>query len=162
LLFWPWITLPSGGFFSLGPGFVPEPTLFIAPTVFGAPACSPPARFFVVLSVFELLSCAPCVPWLFTVVPTAQREGTAVTYTVEQLAPGSYDVLLDGVTIAGLVRVVSGSGPSDTWQIELLDEMPETERPAPFTSQWHTFKSRSAALEWLGIRKERVPDAPTG
>ena len=85
-----------------------------------------------------------------------------MTYTVEQLAPGSYDVLLDGIAIAALVRVVSGNKPSDTWQIELLDEMPETERPAPFTSQWHTFKSRSAALEWLGIRDGSVPDAQTG
>ena len=76
-----------------------------------------------------------------------------MTYTVEQLAPGSYDVLLDGVVLASLVRVVSNSGPSDVWQIELLDEMPPTERPAPFTSQWHTFKSRQAALEWLSIRE---------
>ncbi|MEE7446556.1 hypothetical protein MRF4_01190 [Methylobacterium radiotolerans] len=73
-----------------------------------------------------------------------------MTYTVEQLAPGSYDVLLDGVVIAALVRVVSHTGPSDTWQVELLDELPQAERPAPFTSQWHTFKSHAAALEWLG------------
>ena len=74
-----------------------------------------------------------------------------MTYTVEQLALGSYDVLLDGVVVAALVRVVSRSEPGDLWQIELLDEMPATERPAPFTSQWHTFESRLAALEWLGI-----------
>jgi hypothetical protein len=74
-----------------------------------------------------------------------------MTYTVEQLAPGSYDVLLNGIMIAALVRSVHRNGPSDTWQIELLDEMPPAERPAPFTSQWHTFKSRPAALEWLGI-----------
>ena len=76
-----------------------------------------------------------------------------MTYTVEQLAPGSYDVLLDGVVIAGLVRSVHRSGPRDTWQIELLDEMPPAERPAPFTSQRHIFKSRPTALEWLGIRE---------
>jgi len=76
-----------------------------------------------------------------------------VTYTVEQLAPGSYDVLRDGTAIAALVRVISRGEPSDMWQIELLDEMPASARPAPFTSQWHTFKSRSAALEWLGIRE---------
>jgi hypothetical protein len=74
-----------------------------------------------------------------------------MAYTVEQLAPGSYDVLLDGVVIAALVRIVPHAEPSDTWQIELLDEMPPAERPAPFTSQWRTFKSRAAALEWLGI-----------
>lgn len=74
-----------------------------------------------------------------------------MAYIVEQLAPGSYDVLLDGIVIATLVWVVSHSGPSDTCQVELLDEMPATERPAPFTSQRHVFKSRLAALEWLGI-----------
>ena len=69
-----------------------------------------------------------------------------MTYTVERLAPGSYDVLLDGVVIAALVRVVSGTEPSDAWQIELLDEVPQADRPAPFTSQGHTFRSRAAAL----------------
>ena len=79
-----------------------------------------------------------------------------MTYTVEQLAPGSYDVLRDGVVMAALVRLISSSGFSDMWQIELLDEMPAAQRPAPFTSQWRTFESRPAALEWLGIRE---PDA---
>ncbi|MDE4915254.1 hypothetical protein PQI07_32225 [Methylobacterium sp. 092160098-2] len=74
-----------------------------------------------------------------------------MTYTVEDLAPGSYDVLLDGIVIAALVRSISRSGPSDMWQIELLDEMPAAQRPAPFTSQWRTFESRPAALKWLGI-----------
>jgi hypothetical protein len=75
----------------------------------------------------------------------------AMAYTVEQLAPGSYDVLLDGGLIASLVRNVHRNGPADTWSVELLDEMPEVERPAPFTSQRHIFESRPAALEWLGI-----------
>jgi hypothetical protein len=48
---------------------------------------------------------------------------------------------------------VHRNGPSDTWQIELLDEMPAAERPEPFTSQRHFFKSRPAALEWLSIRE---------
>ncbi|MGX9984635.1 hypothetical protein [Methylobacterium fujisawaense] len=78
-----------------------------------------------------------------------------MAYTVEQLAPGSYDVLLDGVVIAALVRIVPRSRPSDTWQIELLDEMLPAARPGPFTSQWHTFRSRAAALEWLGIQEGR-------
>lgn len=82
-----------------------------------------------------------------------------MAYTVEQLAPGSYDVLLDGVVIAALVRVISRSGPSDLWQVELLDEMPASERPAPFTSQWRTFESQAAALEWLGIPKIDAEDA---
>jgi hypothetical protein len=85
-----------------------------------------------------------------------------MAYTVQQLAPGSYDVLLDGVVIAALVRVVSHTGPSDMWQTELLDEMPPAERPAPFTSQWHTFKSCQAALEWLGIPELTDATDPTG
>jgi hypothetical protein len=77
-----------------------------------------------------------------------------MTYTVEQLAPGSYDVLLDGALIASLVRNVHRDGPRGTWVVELLDELPAIKRPEPFTSQWRTFSSRSAALEWLGIHEE--------
>jgi len=76
-----------------------------------------------------------------------------VTYTVEQLAAGSYDVLLNGVTVASLVRNVHHDGPADTWVVELLNEMPAIKRPAPFMHQRHIFKSRPAALEWLGIHE---------
>jgi hypothetical protein len=87
---------------------------------------------------------------------------TAMTYTVEQLAPGSYDVLLDGSLVASLVRNVHRDGPADTWVVELLDEMPAIKRPAPFVNQRPIFKSRPAALEWLGIHEEGVPDAQSG
>ena len=72
-------------------------------------------------------------------------------YTLEQLAPGSYDVLLDGTAMASLVRSVHRNGPGSEWYVELLAEMPAIRRPAPFTSQRHVFKSRPKALEWLGI-----------
>ncbi|MCJ2071398.1 hypothetical protein MKK75_21805 [Methylobacterium sp. J-030] len=85
-----------------------------------------------------------------------------MTYTVEQLAPGSYDVLRDGAVMAGLVRSVHRNGPSDTWQVELLDELAPAERPAPFMAQRHVFKSRSAALEWLGIQGVDATTEPTG
>jgi hypothetical protein len=85
-----------------------------------------------------------------------------VTYTIEQLAPCSYDVLRDGAVMAGLVRSVLLNGPSDTWQVELLDELAASERPAPFMAQRHVFKSRSAALEWLGIQAEDATTEPTG
>ncbi|WCS24184.1 hypothetical protein LOK46_24055 [Methylobacterium sp. NMS14P] len=85
-----------------------------------------------------------------------------MTYTVEQLAPGSYDVLRDGVVIASLVRNVHRSGPADTWSAELLDEMPAIKRPAPFTNQRHVFKSRPAALEWLSIQEPDATAEPTG
>ena len=74
-----------------------------------------------------------------------------MTYTVEQLAPGSYDVLLDGDPVAALVRVVEHEGQSDGWQIDLLEDALPADWPTPFTAQSHTFRSRLAALEWLGI-----------
>ena len=78
-----------------------------------------------------------------------------MTYTVEQLALGSYDVLLDGSPVAALVRVIERQGLSDQWQIDLLEETSPADRPTPFTAQSHTFQSRLAALKWLGIR---MPD----
>jgi hypothetical protein len=82
-----------------------------------------------------------------------------MTYTVEQLAPGSYDVFLDGCLIAALVRDASRRGASDEWQIDLLEETPLSALHAPFTAQSHAFRSRGAALEWLGISHER--DGPS-
>ena len=75
-----------------------------------------------------------------------------MTYTVERLAPGSYDVLLDGSLVAALVREVDHGDTVREWLIELLDEAPPAERPVPFTAQRYAFASRAAALEWLGIR----------
>ncbi len=78
-----------------------------------------------------------------------------MTYRLHRLAPGSYDVLLNGVIIAGLVR----SGPSEnaTWTAELLVDRPPGERPAPFIEPEHTFESLDAAQQWLGI-----PDTSVG
>lgn len=75
-----------------------------------------------------------------------------MTYTVEQLAAGSYDVLLDGALVASLVREVDRSDVTRGWLVELLDETPPAERPAPFTAQQHAFATCAAALDWLGIR----------
>lgn len=74
-----------------------------------------------------------------------------MTYTVEQLAAGSYDVLLDGALVASLVHEVDRSGTAVEWLVDLLDETSPTERPAPFTAQQHAFRTRAEALEWLGI-----------
>lgn len=74
-----------------------------------------------------------------------------MTYTVQQLAAGSYDVLFDGALVASLVREVDRSGVTREWLVDLLDETSPAERPAPFTAQQHIFGSRGAALEWLGI-----------
>lgn len=85
-----------------------------------------------------------------------------MTYTLEQLALGSYDVLLDGALVASLVRNVHRTGPADTWVIELLEEVPAIKRPAPFTNQRHIFKSRLAALNWLGIQEVDTSTEPSG
>ena len=71
-----------------------------------------------------------------------------MTYTLSRLAPGSYDVLLDGVIVASLVR--SGSKDNVTWTAELLTDVPSWKRPAPFTEAEHTFSSLEEARQWLG------------
>lgn len=77
-----------------------------------------------------------------------------MTYTVVKLAPGSYDVLLDGNLVAALTRDVDG--PEDEWRIDLLAETPPPERPRPFEMQSHTFGSHRSALDWLGIHEYPV------
>jgi len=72
-------------------------------------------------------------------------------YTLSRLAPGSYDVLLDGVIIASLVR--SGDRHNPKWTVELLVHLPPEERPTPFTETEHTFDSLEEAQEWLGDAK---------
>jgi hypothetical protein len=42
-------------------------------------------------------------------------------YTFERLAPGSYDVVLDGHVVASLVR--SGQTSDATWTAELLEDL---------------------------------------
>ncbi len=75
-----------------------------------------------------------------------------MTYTLSRLAPGSYDVLLNGEIVASLVR----NGPSDraTWLAELLNDLPAGEMPAPFVEPEHRFKSLEEALSWLGVTGE--------
>ena len=70
-------------------------------------------------------------------------------YRLSRLAPGSYDVLLNGAIIASLVR--SGTSENAIWTAELLADLPPGERPAPFTEQEHTFRSLRDAQQWLGI-----------
>jgi hypothetical protein len=74
-------------------------------------------------------------------------------YNLVRLAPGSYDVLLNGVIVASLVR--SGETHNATWTAELLVDLPPDERPAPFTAIEHTFGSLEEAQEWLGISEIR-------
>jgi hypothetical protein len=76
-----------------------------------------------------------------------------VTYRLSRLASGSYDVLLNGVIIASLVR--SGETHDATWTAELLVDLPPGERPAPFTDLEHAFDSMEEAQQWLGCAEVR-------
>jgi hypothetical protein len=67
-----------------------------------------------------------------------------MTYRLVQLAPGSYDVELDGMVVASLVQ----SPTSRRWTAELLDE--REPHPAPFTAAEHRFDSFKGAQGWLG------------
>jgi hypothetical protein len=70
-----------------------------------------------------------------------------MAYSLSRLAPGSYDVLLNGVIIASPVR--SDNTDNATWTAELLVDLPPEERPAPFTEMEHTFGSLEEARLWL-------------
>ena len=69
-------------------------------------------------------------------------------YRLTKLAPGSYDVWLNGEIIASLVR--SGQTQDAVWTAELLVEPLPGEMPAPFTAPEHTFASLEEARIWLG------------
>jgi hypothetical protein len=51
--------------------------------------------------------------------------------------------------VASLVR--SGQTSGATWTAELLEDMPQGQRPAPFTEQEHAFFSLEEARAWLGV-----------
>jgi hypothetical protein len=70
-----------------------------------------------------------------------------MSYQLVQLAPGAYDVVLNGEIIASVVRHASST---TTWTAELLDDLPPPERPAPFTQIEHQFCSLEAVRDWLG------------
>lgn len=78
-------------------------------------------------------------------------------FTLARLAPGSYDILLDGAIVASLVR--SGSTSSATWTAELLMDVHPRRRPAPFTETEHTFGSLEEAQEWLGGAEIHSPSS---
>jgi hypothetical protein len=69
-------------------------------------------------------------------------------YKLSRLAPGSYDVLLNGEIIASLAR--NGQGSDSTWSVELLVDLPPDERRAPFTRLEHRFATLEDARQWLG------------
>jgi hypothetical protein len=42
---------------------------------------------------------------------------------------------------------------------ELLVELPDEERPSPFTQTEHEFPTLEAACRWLGVPESRMRDA---
>jgi hypothetical protein len=70
-------------------------------------------------------------------------------YKLIRLAPGSYDVVRNGAIVAGVVRTETPSRVV-TWTAELLDDLPPSQRPAPFTELEHQFASLEEARAWLG------------
>jgi hypothetical protein len=75
--------------------------------------------------------------------------GHRMTYSLIQLAPGAYDLLLNGEVMASVVRAGQRS-TNTSWTAELLEDLPQTERPAPFTDIEHDFASLEEVCAWLG------------
>ena len=73
-----------------------------------------------------------------------------MTYSLAKLAPGSFDLYLNGSLMGCVVR----NGPSArTWTAELLEDEPAGGMPKPFTRPEHRFRSLEAILNWLGGAK---------
>jgi hypothetical protein len=71
-----------------------------------------------------------------------------MTYCLIQLAPGAYDLLLHDNVVASVVR--NGSRQPYTWTAELLEDLPQSKRPAPFREIEHDFTSLDELCAWLG------------
>jgi len=72
-----------------------------------------------------------------------------LTYRLRKLAAGSYDVILDGVIIAGVVRSILRERV--TWTAELLIDLSPEAMPPPFTAPEHDFPTLEDACRWLGV-----------
>ena len=71
-----------------------------------------------------------------------------MSYSLIQLAPGAYDLLLHGEVVGSVVRTTSFQ--PYTWTAELLEDVPLSRRPAPFTELEHVFASLEDLCDWLG------------
>jgi len=72
-----------------------------------------------------------------------------MTYTLIQLAPGAYDLLLNSAIMGSVVR--TGYRSTDTiWTAELLEDLPPSKRPAPFVEMEHSFPTLEDLCAWLG------------
>ncbi|MCE4226965.1 hypothetical protein HCU64_24820 [Methylobacterium sp. C25] len=73
-----------------------------------------------------------------------------MTYELHRLAPGSYDLLLNGSIIGSVVQEITPSGHKKGWSAELLDDSSPERRPSPFIAAEHPFQSLDAVTAWLG------------
>ncbi len=73
-----------------------------------------------------------------------------MTYTLLKLAPGAYDLDLNGTIVGRIVRNVS-SGKH--WRAELLN--PASGVPAPFADVEQIFPTLEEVCEWLGNAEVR-------
>jgi len=83
-----------------------------------------------------------------------------MAYSLQKLAAGSYDLMLDGVNIGSVVQ--SGAGQANVrWVAELLEDLPKEERPSPFEEIEHEFRTLGEICHWLGIPEpsNRIPTA---
>jgi hypothetical protein len=71
-----------------------------------------------------------------------------MTYSLTKLAPGAYDLLLNGEIIGSVVR--NGSRQPYTWTAELLNDLPQGNRPKPFKEIEHDFPTLEDLCTWLG------------
>ncbi|SFM23942.1 hypothetical protein [Methylobacterium pseudosasicola] len=74
-------------------------------------------------------------------------------YTLQRLAPGSFDLILDGKVVGSLVRDVSEDGREGDWMAETLEDSPPF--PPPFERGQHAFSTLLGAAKWLDAT---VPD----
>ena len=72
-----------------------------------------------------------------------------MTYSLIQLAPGAYDLLLNGELMGSVVRTGTGS-KNTSWTAELLEDLPQSKRPVPFIEIEHTFPTLEVLSHWLG------------
>ena len=72
-----------------------------------------------------------------------------MTYRLSKLAAGSYDVILDGVIIAGIVR--TDLRHRVKWTAELLVDLAPADMPPPFTAPEPEFATLEEACRWLGV-----------
>jgi hypothetical protein len=76
------------------------------------------------------------------------RRGSSITYSLIQLGPGAYDLLLNGEVMGSIVR--NGSRQPYTLTAELLEDLPRSKRPVPFKEIEHDFPTLEELRAWLG------------